>query len=377
MVIRCTNSSLIVASVVIALAACGDDASTGPASFDPADLAQNIGSIERAISQPTPVVNAYLILANHFAPALPAAAAPKLAAEPARLPPSLRSRSRGPLALPEMRAAVSPMYHNSLAAPGVVIPEEVRGTTFEWNSATGRYEPGTRTGAPLNGVRFILYSVDPATRRPAVPLMETGHVDLIDVSTATTDALRVEVVAAGRTHLDYSISLAISSTTTSTSTAILEFEGSLLAEDDVTIDVGVDATIVFDPSTGFTESEAFESRVAVPSSQFSVVVAASLTTTSTTQTLTLTIDIQSGNTTIRVVGGGDFESATFDVSVNGRPFATIVEDEFGNIEVFDVNGDPLDPTEADALLESIIFSASAAERLLPLFLEPVAAHFNT
>jgi hypothetical protein len=45
------------------------------------------------------------------------------------------------------------------------------GTTFVYDGEEGRYvgDPEA-TGAPANGVRFVLYAIDPAPRRPAEPL---------------------------------------------------------------------------------------------------------------------------------------------------------------------------------------------------------------
>ena len=54
-------------------------------------------------------------------------------------------------------------------------------------------------------MRFILYAVDPVSYAPIEPLVETGHVDLIDLSGGTTQAARVLVVSGNTTYVDYTV----------------------------------------------------------------------------------------------------------------------------------------------------------------------------
>ena len=56
-----------------------------------------------------------------------------------------------------------------------------------------------------NGVRFLLYAVNPVTFRPVEPLDEVGYVDIIDVSGSSTVAVRAVVASDGTTYLDYSV----------------------------------------------------------------------------------------------------------------------------------------------------------------------------
>ncbi len=95
----------------------------------------------------------------------------------------------------------------------LVIPVEVLGTTFEYNGTSGQYEATARTGAPTNGVRFILYAVNPVTRVPVEPLTEAGYADVLDQSTATADAVRLQLVSGGVTYLDYGVTGSVTATT--------------------------------------------------------------------------------------------------------------------------------------------------------------------
>ncbi len=65
------------------------------------------------------------------------------------------------------------------------IPVGALGKTFRWNELAN--PPGYEidpdgTGAPANGVRFILYAVDPILEQPISPLTEIGYLDIIDTS---------------------------------------------------------------------------------------------------------------------------------------------------------------------------------------------------
>jgi hypothetical protein len=88
-----------------------------------------------------------------------------------------------------------------------LISEGARGKTFIYSAAADQYvvDPA-RTGAPNNGVRFILYAVDPATGKPN-PARETGRADLIDLGNTGNDHVQLRLVAVsdGRTFLDYSL----------------------------------------------------------------------------------------------------------------------------------------------------------------------------
>jgi hypothetical protein len=70
------------------------------------------------------------------------------------------------------------------------------------------------------------------------PLNEVGHLDLIDVSTAASDALRLVAVVEGETHLDYTASI-----TVTTTSATLAAEGFLSdGTDQVDFDLSLTGT---------------------------------------------------------------------------------------------------------------------------------------
>jgi hypothetical protein len=85
-----------------------------------------------------------------------------------------------------------------------IISDRHLGRTLVYSAALDRYViDSARTGAPSNGVRFIVYETD-AGGKP-IPTREIGRADLIDEGAGTGEAiaLRLLVVTRGSTRLDY------------------------------------------------------------------------------------------------------------------------------------------------------------------------------
>jgi len=73
-----------------------------------------------------------------------------------------------------------------------LFPINFLGETFVYDAGLDAYVlDGSRGGAPQNGIRFIMYTLDPDLRLPALPLHPIGFVDLIDQSDAVSTRLRV------------------------------------------------------------------------------------------------------------------------------------------------------------------------------------------
>jgi hypothetical protein len=99
----------------------------------------------------------------------------------------------------------------SVNAVAALFPPALVGKTFEWNFTTLQYDTTARTGAPSNGVRFILYAIDPLTLQPAGPApgTEVGYVDLKDESNGGSPKVHVIVAGVGGTpvYVDYTVTL--------------------------------------------------------------------------------------------------------------------------------------------------------------------------
>lgn len=91
----------------------------------------------------------------------------------------------------------------------LTLPWRVVGETLEWDRYDGYVVKG-RSGAPPNGVRFLLYRMDPSTGYPTRPLTLIGYLDLVDADGPATDAVRVWAVrtsGSDRVIADYTVSL--------------------------------------------------------------------------------------------------------------------------------------------------------------------------
>ncbi len=101
------------------------------------------------------------------------------------------------------------------------IPEELLGRTLVYDPDGNSFKiDSTRTGAPPDGVRFILYKFDPGTfLRPSLPLTEIGHLDIVDASTASTINVSMTADVQGATLLSYAVTGALTETRASLAAA--------------------------------------------------------------------------------------------------------------------------------------------------------------
>lgn len=188
------------AAALLVLTACGDDP-TGPGNGDPFDPEQS--SADFAAVQSALEANADLSADLAFVTAvldtLPAPASWVI--EAGELP------SAGGLVQPVHR---TPLALGSSAQP--ILPSDLLGKTFEWDEAEEGYVLTERTGAPGNGVRFILYD------RTQTPLVENGFLDVTDDSDPSADRLGVHLEKNGVTRLDFEIE--VTETTSSLSVGV-------------------------------------------------------------------------------------------------------------------------------------------------------------
>ena len=150
------------------LAAC-NDAGTGPRLSDPAATAAALSSVDSALT--APVVTSFAVFGSDINPA------------------------------PFFTRAAS-------AALGPVVPDTLYGAIFTWNPDSARYLRTQTSGGPPNGVRYVLYAVDPGTGDIVMPLVSIGAADLLDESTPITGIMHVRVAdSLGATYLDYTATL--------------------------------------------------------------------------------------------------------------------------------------------------------------------------
>lgn len=105
----------------------------------------------------------------------------------------------GPMPAPQRFSRLMESVDEVTVAPMATIPAAAVGKTYEWNALAGSYEQTARTGAPANGVRFVLYRVDSTTFLPVEPLEEVGFADITSEGTASNPAARLTVKTTGGT----------------------------------------------------------------------------------------------------------------------------------------------------------------------------------
>ncbi len=269
-------------AALILSAACGDDP-IGPRSLaDPQATTAQLAALDDLFD--VEVLNSFTALSGDISPA----AAPQVGALSAAV------RASNPL----NRAGALRPYSQSIEqaqvlrqlvpalAEAAIIPPEYLGKTFEWNLTTHQYDLTARTGAPSDGVRYILYAIDPLTGFPADPLVEVGLVDLIDQSTSATSKLLIRVAGVGGTPVYVEYTITVSATLVS---------GRIAAAGYVTNGAGAPDTL-----------------------RFAGVVTVSGTQTSATVTQDVSFDVNSRDIYIRNVERVTLTETTITLRVNFR-----------------------------------------------------------
>lgn len=195
--------SVLLAST-LALAACGGD-SNDPTPFDPAAFAADLETAQDAHAAiwSGALGDSYYLAAYSLS---------ELIDGDAPLPtvtPALRSSARGARtrALRDSVAALAAavLRPAALAGAAVVLPNELRGTTFVWDTEAEAYVASEQAGAPDDGARMVLYTVNDGTGLPVEPLEEIGYLQVTDLSTGSADVARVVLVTDGTTRFDYRV----------------------------------------------------------------------------------------------------------------------------------------------------------------------------
>jgi hypothetical protein len=186
----------------VALAACGG----AQAAFDPSTLSQNTDAMLNTMSN-SQAVQSLDGLGDKMTVGAPSLAA---AAMLRNIP--LEAQGFAAWAARRLQAFESAMTELSVAAPNALIPATVLGKTFIYNTTTNTYVLSDRTGAPSNGVRFVLYAVAPITHAIVTPLNEIGYVDLKDESAGSAVTLHVVAVVTSKTLIDYKASATVTTT---------------------------------------------------------------------------------------------------------------------------------------------------------------------
>lgn len=355
---RRSGWGLVVAAAFVA-AACNE--STGPQArlSNPAQLSADLQTVGAVFTSPAFQSFGALRLATGSPVAVTTPAGALLSAAPI-VPPRTATQpyANAPVRIQAFRTAAGVLSGGINAS---VIPPALLGETFVWDVNTHQYvaDPNATPAAPANGVRIILYAIDPVTGNVVEPPVATGYVDLIDLSSGNINSLQVIVsggtpASPGTTYANYTVSGTVtgSPATAFSATAVgfvsdgthtLTFNAAFSATNLTTDnpDAQIDVTWSLDnPAV----SVALHETLATPDANDA--------------TLTIDFSVTRGAETVRVQGtvtvvvSPATVTADLTVSVNGMPFATITGTATAtsnSIQVRHADGTALSPDELNAL----------------------------
>ncbi len=240
-------------------------------------------------------------------------------------------------------AMAAPMVSSGPAAVGPAavprVPYGMRGLTLVFDPVAARYVvDSTRAGAPVNGVRFVLYDTD-AAGRPVVA-RETGYAEITDEGDGLPDgvALRLQVVTGGSRRLDYSVR------TVHADSSGLVVAGGVFGDssDGLRFEVGLAAV------HAAADSVSVRFAFALPAHHFAAAGTMRNVAGGEGTIGEAAVAVRPGSDLIELHARGDGAATEAVVSVNGRLFARVVG-EPGHVVVHGEGGRPLADEERRGL----------------------------
>jgi hypothetical protein len=330
----------LAAAGLAGLAACSSQSGAGPNPsdrFDPAKVADGVATVDRVSN--TPAMASFRLVGRHLG---------DLAGAPSSAALAISSEDRLVTAIGRIAATVFPGGRVQ-AVP--VLRSSLLGKTFVYDPAAKKYvvDPA-RTGAPATGVRFVLYQVNPDTREPVVPLVETGVSDLIDEDRAAANQVGLHLVVRSPTAtlLDYRFGISGSIGQATFTVAGFMSDGT----DQVNFDLTA-ASQLFATEPPVT----LDATIAVPSQHFSVTVKLRLDG-GTSQHAVADLTATAGADQVTVHADLSPTSIDASITVNGQLFAT-------------ATGDPKSPTIRGALGRELTADELAALGAIASFADGV------
>jgi hypothetical protein len=329
--------SLAVVALIGLMTGCGGNDSTAPdAPFDPAGTSSDIGAIEASYESDA---------MYGFQSAMPAisitlgqsAAAVALRAAPSKIMASGKSGARE-YASTLARLYTAPTVGMRPVGSRAAILEEHLGKTFVRNAETLEYEVSARTGAPSNGVRFIVYTVNPISGQPVTPLQEVGYADVEVTQSTNSASIRIELVSGNVTYLDYTVGATASQTAATINVSGFVSNGEDRVNFDLDMHLDSENIITFDYTLSVPTRGSFRMDLEEEWNLNTSAVASSL-------------ELRGPHGTVTIVGNWADNAGSYDVEVNGDPFATITVAQGAEPVITGADGEPLSEEELHALQE--------------------------
>ena len=326
---------LAAAALAGALTACGENGPSGP--FDPAGTSADVGTVQGMFA--TSSFNSFSAMSAGMDAVLGSSITASVGA--VQQGASTRTAAAGAASLSRRLAALLP--HGAaagLSASSGAIPPAALGKTFVYTTGSG-YVASDRTGAPSDGVRFVLYAVDPLTRQPVEPLTETGYVDVVDHSGDNDVDVRVQAVSGTTIFIDYAVTA--SGSASGGNIRVLGFISDLTDRANFDLKSGVGLS-------GDHLEITLDYDLRVPTRDIILDFTVHLTTNDTgLGNGDLSLLLQGPHGKVEMDGDIEASGGTLGVKVNGDDFATLTVD--GNFQptVTNGSGEPLTTDEQAAL----------------------------
>ena len=329
--------SLAVVALIGLMTGCGGNDSTAPdAPFDPAGTSSDIDAIEASyesdamygFQSATPAISTTLGESS---------AAVALRAAPSKIMATGKSGAR------EYASTLARLYTVPTAGMRPVgsraaILEEHLGKTFVRNAETLEYEVSDRTGAPSNGVRFIVYTVNPISGQPVTPLQEVGYADVEVTQTTNSASIRIELVSGNVTYLDYTVGATASQTAATINVSGFVSNGEDRVNFDLDMHLNSENIITFDYALSVPTRGNFRMDLEEEWNMNTSAVSSSL-------------ELRGPHGTVTIVGTWADNAGTYNVEVNGDPFATITVTQGAEPVITGADGEPLSEEELHSLQE--------------------------
>jgi hypothetical protein len=182
-------------------------------------------------------------------------------------------------------------------------------------------------------VRFKVYAINGITGAPVEPLVEVGYADIITTETASSATVRILLVSAGVTYLDYAVVATGSSSSIAVSVAGFVTNG--------------DDRVNFDLDTHLSSNTiTLDYNLTVPTrGGFRIDFGAE----ASGSTATISLEARGPHGTVTISGTQGGTTGSYDIEVNGEPFATITTSQGGEPVITGANGEALTEAELQAL----------------------------
>lgn len=329
------------ASAVVGLAfaaACSDKSGLGPGTLvDPLATSAAMASFDSALASAT--LASFTSLGVFVTPT---AAGPAARVLTATQPVPFGAGANPEAALAQRLSGLRDFASVSLSPQGVLIPDTLYGSIFTWDQASGGYTRSQTTGGPTNGVRFILYAINPLTGAVSLPLTPVGQLDLLDESGASNAQLHVIVAGTGGTptYLDYTTTITVGLGTV-TATLSGSVTNALQPPANKTLSFSANATFSLDQIS-------VHASYALNNPAITVTLDIADANARPTDTVQVAVLISRPNEAVRFAGSlvttsGVVDTVSATITVNAQLYARLEGNAVG-VTFYDRNGVPIQDT---------------------------------